>query len=332
MKIDVQIADQRTQKGTDGRTPEDGSEDCVPESLSAMVNALVPGANTTGDGLHDAVYGDGYVGMQDPAHYVPLLATFGLSMTRFEGTAADEVTRAVQAIEAGHPVLLSIPSDWDHQPPTSGYAHMVAGCDVPDPTHLTAMNPWGVAVDNYAHAGYQTATLAWWQERLARCSYLGIWIVQKATASALVEPKGLPGWKDDGHAILLAPDGKTQVIRGFRDYILAAAEKGAWYPADVPQAAEAAGLGGNVYQNFRYSILTWDKATNAITEHDALDMLHGELDAANKHVEILSASQDALGQQIKALQQEVDNLRLNLGNVLDALDAVLADVGPAKAS
>lgn len=186
MKVNVAQRDQRTEKTNDGRKPEDGNMDCVAVSLAAMLHALVPdftvgGQSPSGDYLHDLVYGEGYVGMQDPAHYVHVLATHGVTMTRVTGHAADLVERAAAAIEGGHPVLLSIPSDWNDEPPHSQYAHMVAGCDVSaDAQHLTAMNPWG--------GFYQTHTLAWWTERLAHCSYQGIWILQHAAVAAKPKP------------------------------------------------------------------------------------------------------------------------------------------------
>jgi hypothetical protein len=57
MLINVPEADQRTEVGNDGRAPEDGNMDCVPESLACMARGLEPGLKVTGDGLHDIVYG-----------------------------------------------------------------------------------------------------------------------------------------------------------------------------------------------------------------------------------------------------------------------------------
>jgi hypothetical protein len=68
-------------------------------------------------------------------------------------------------------VLLSIPSAWNDEPPTSRYAHMVAGCDTDRTSLLTAMNPWG--------GFYQRQSLAWWRERLDRCSYQPMWIMER---------------------------------------------------------------------------------------------------------------------------------------------------------
>ncbi len=58
------------------------------------------------------------------------------------GSAQALYGRACAEISAGRPVLLSIPSDWNNNPPRSPYAHMVAGYDVSsNGGTLTAMNP-----------------------------------------------------------------------------------------------------------------------------------------------------------------------------------------------
>ncbi|WIG60492.1 MAG: hypothetical protein OJF49_003240 [Ktedonobacterales bacterium] len=182
MIVNVPIVNQRTQTGADGRPPEDGNMDCVPASLSAMVAALI-GQPQNADGWHDAVYGQGYVGMQDPAKYVVHALGLGVHLFAFNGTAQNLVAVAVEAIRAGHPALLSIPSDWLDEPPHSQYAHMVAGCDVSaDGQQLTCMNPWTAA--------YETHTLAWWEERLNCCSYKTVWVLEK------VEGSQVDNWTD----------------------------------------------------------------------------------------------------------------------------------------
>lgn len=195
MKINVPLVDQRHEVGGDGKAPEDGNQDCVPASLAGIVRALAPGARVTGDGLHDAAYGDGYVGMQDPARYVSILeGMYHLRMVDVTGTAPQLVARAVAEIGAGHPVLINIPSDWGDEPPTSPYAHTVAGCDVPSGETLTAMNPWTVT--------YQTQTLAWWTERIAHCSYQHLWVVERegeTEAVAWHQQKDGTGRDDKGH-------------------------------------------------------------------------------------------------------------------------------------
>ncbi|WIG57546.1 MAG: hypothetical protein OJF49_000290 [Ktedonobacterales bacterium] len=183
MMVNVPVVNQRTQQGADGRPPEDGNMDCVPASLSAMVQALTS-CTQNADAWHDAVYGQGYVGMQDPARYVDYAGRLGVRMTTvWPGTPQEMLARVVADIRAGHPVLLSIPSDWLDEPPHSQYAHMVAGCDVSsDGGELTCMNPWTAA--------YETYTLAWWAERLGCCSYKTVWVLEK------VEGSQVDNWTD----------------------------------------------------------------------------------------------------------------------------------------
>lgn len=195
MRVSVPIGNQRTQKGADGRPPEDGNMDCVPEGLAKMTQALT-GRFVTGDELHDAVYGEGYIGMQDPARFVGVLASrYGVQLSGpYTGSAQALYRRACAEISAGRPVLLSIPSDWDNEPPRSSDAHMVAGCDVlSNGAQLTAMNPWT--------ASYQTETAAWWQERFDRCAYKAIWVMSRVGEGAVVWHKQADGsGKDDaGH-------------------------------------------------------------------------------------------------------------------------------------
>ncbi|HEX6798678.1 MAG TPA: hypothetical protein VF116_13300 [Ktedonobacterales bacterium] len=286
MKIAVPLKDQRVEQTTDGRPPEDGNMDCVPTSLAAMCQALT-GRLTSGDDLHDRVYGQGYVGMQDPARFAGLLDSLGVSMARVGGDAASLVARAASEIAAAHPVLLSIPSDWGDEPPHSQYAHMVAGCDVPDANSLTAMNPWG--------GFYQTQSRAWWAERLAHCSYSGIWVLAKKETP--VATNGIPsGWHDDG-ATLTAPNGH-HVVRGFRMYVLA----NSWDAANVPLEDERwidplswtdPKSGAGARQIFASVALRWTQTTNVLRE-----VLGAELLAAEQHI-------GAQAQQIAALQAQL---------------------------
>ena len=237
------IVNQRTEPGNDGRPPEDGNMDCVPASLASMARALRPALHITADGLHDAAYGQGYIGLMDPARFVHLLAGYGLNLVPRTGTPKALYFRANVEILGGHPVLLSIPSDWNNNPPTSKYAHMVAGRGVSDSqgAWLEMMNPWT--------AQYERHDAGWWYSRLGACGYKCAWVM---------EATGMPiptGWTDDGMT-LTAPNG-VKVVRGFRDHILAAA---AWSSALVPMAPEY-GIANGSRQDFAMR-LEWTAATN----------------------------------------------------------------------
>lgn len=175
--------------------------DCVPAALASMARGLNPALSSgpnriTGDGLHDVVYGEGYVGLMDPARFVGVLADrYGMRLVGpIVGSAQALYGRACSEISAGHPVLWSIPSDWDNNPPRSQYAHMVAGCDVQNNgASATAMNSW---LDDY-----QTETAAWWVERFDRCAYKAIWVMERIEEVAGVWHQQADGsGKDDaGH-------------------------------------------------------------------------------------------------------------------------------------
>jgi hypothetical protein len=256
MYVNVPIGNQRTERGSDGQPPEDGNMDCVAESLAKMAQALT-GKSIAGDDLHDAVYGQGYVGMQDPARYVSYLAShYGLTLSAYTGTPAALLQHAVACIRARQPVLLSIPSDWNNNPPHSPYAHMVAACDVDSSAGtdwqqmtLTAMNPWT--------ATYQTQTLAWWQERLAACSYKASWVMTKKEALMAVPS----GWHDDG-TTLTAPNGIV-VVRGFRAEVIAAQPQ--WPGALVPLAAEHPVPGSADVEQAFALVLHWHAHENTVT-------------------------------------------------------------------
>lgn len=178
MRVPVPLYDQRSQTGLDGRPPEDGNQDCVPESLAAMC-AGITSLPQNGDAWHDAVYGQGYIGMQDPARYVAYARGRGMALMRIDrGSGAANVAYVVSQLAVARPVLLAIPSDWNNEPPRSPFAHMVAACDISDDGQtLTAMNPWG--------GFYQSEHVDWWAERLQACAYHSIWIGADARPEVL---------------------------------------------------------------------------------------------------------------------------------------------------
>ena len=208
MLVNVPIVNQRTQVGSDGAAPEDGNMDCVPASLSAMCQALT-GAPQDADAWHDAVYGQGYVGLQDPARYVSYALGRGMRLVYYNAGAAANVTHAVAALQAREPVLLAIPSDWLDNPPHSSSVHMVAGCDTDGGTAMTCMNPWTAAYEHY--------TLDWWRTLLGACAYQGIWIGSRVEAS-------MSNWTNDGtpNGVPTAHDTEgTTVHYGFAAYVTA---------------------------------------------------------------------------------------------------------------
>src|SRR5258708_7760890 len=115
---------------SDGMPDENASWNCVPASIADALIYLT-GKPFTGDGLKDAVYGQGYQGAQAAARYVDECATQGVRLAAVQGTPAALVARLHTEVAAGHPVLATIPSQWgtprDQQKP--GYrTHVVVFC------------------------------------------------------------------------------------------------------------------------------------------------------------------------------------------------------------
>lgn len=248
MLVPVPIVSQRDQTGHDGYPPEDGNMDCVPASLSAMAQALL-GISQNADQWHDDVYGQGYIGLQDPARYQIYAAAKGLRLTYSEAGAAGDVAAAVAALQEHKPVLLAIPSDWLDNPPHSSSVHMVAGCDTDGGTVLTCMNPWTAAYEHY--------TLEWWRELLTTCAYHGIWTMERVAPVA-------NNWTNDGapNGVPTAHDTEgTTVHYGFAAYVVA-------HP-DTPNAVRSdpegyVGGGDDFLPLADGGALWYSKATNSV--------------------------------------------------------------------
>lgn len=264
MKVNAPLVDQRRQVGNDGQAPEDGPEDCVAAAFSSLIRAFWPASGITADGLHDIAYGQGYIGLQDPARYAGIAGRFGVAMTYLAGSAQYLVNAAVAAIRAGHGVLLTIPSDWGDNPPTSRYAHTVAGCDT-DGASITCMNSWTVAYEKYS--------LAWWAVRLARCSYQGIWIVQKVGTQSVWTRAA------DGSAQDSATPQRHAVGAGIADAIFAHGLQGTngltseeYYAAGKSFAALDDG-----------TVVSWDGSAHVDQAAQVLAAVWGQLQDAKKN-------------------------------------------------
>jgi hypothetical protein len=119
--------------------------------------------------VHDAVYGDGYIGGQDPGAYVNYLRDHGVDAIEYQAArGAQLVANAKAELALGNPVLLTIPGFW-----TGSYAgrdmvhyaggtHEVVACDSGGGWR-TCMNPWP---SDGVHAFYQRQSDAWWAERI----------------------------------------------------------------------------------------------------------------------------------------------------------------------
>src|SRR5258708_4524427 len=121
---------QRTETTSDGQPPEDGDRDCVPRSIASALTFLT-GTPYNGDEVHEAVYGQGYLGMQDVVRYGDYLAAHGVWLSLVQDAPAALISRAHMEIAAGHPCLLTIPSQWGipvRLQPAGYTTHVVALC------------------------------------------------------------------------------------------------------------------------------------------------------------------------------------------------------------
>ncbi|MGZ3640315.1 MAG: C39 family peptidase, partial [Ktedonobacterales bacterium] len=204
------LIDQRHESTVDGYPDENANWNCVPASLAAGLTYLT-GKQFDGDQLKDAVYGQGYRGAQAARTYVAYCARQGLALAPYDtGDSAALVARIHTELQRGHPVVLTMPSQWGIPPADplhpSGSTHVGIACGY-GPGMLRVMNPWG----GFWHDG----TDVYWRARLC---YGEIWILSK-TQGATSNMAVPAGWKDDG-ATITAPNG--HVVRlGFAKYIRA---------------------------------------------------------------------------------------------------------------
>ena len=195
------LLDQLDPTTLDGLPANDANDDCVPTSIAEALHILT-GKTYDGDELKDAVYGAGYVGPQSAAHYVAYCASQGVTLAAHDGAQSDLIATIHAQVSAGHPVVLTMPSQWGTAPANpvspSGSTHVGVAVGV-GPGEIRVMNPW--------HAFWQDQSDAWWQARLC---YGQVWPMVKAAGASM---SGVPrGWSDDG-TTLKAPNGVPVVWR-----------------------------------------------------------------------------------------------------------------------
>lgn len=246
------LIDQLNEPTSDGLVDENASDNCVAASLSEGLHILT-GKTFNGDELKDAVYGQGFVGFQAASAYVAYCATQGVTLAPHNDTQAGLVATIHAQVSAGHPVIVTMPSQWGTAPADplhpSGATHVGIAVGVGGSAgsgEIRVMNPW--------HGFFQDQSDAWWAARLCEGQ---VWVMQKAGANMATVPAG---WTDDG-TTLTAPNGYT-VGSGFRTYVMTHA----WDAADVPVTGEMsvadvelgdATQGGGTVQYFQQSQLAW---------------------------------------------------------------------------
>lgn len=166
------------------------NDDCVFTSCAAIVRALTGNKTITGSQIKvmDNNYGPSYVGFASAANLVDTLDRLGVTLVRkSSGTQAGLVTLLHSELAAGHPALVTMPSQWNSAPliPKTGklnpawnprtyrgYSHVGAACGLGKNSSgqgmIRVMNPWG--------GFWQDATDGWWRLRLLMGD---IWVASK---------------------------------------------------------------------------------------------------------------------------------------------------------
>lgn len=161
--------DQLHEPTLDGHPDEDAKNNCVAASIADGLTMLT-GKRFVGDEVKDAVYGQGYVGAQAAWRYQQYCAERGVTLSRFAGSQSGLVAIIHRQVSAGHPVVVTMPSQWSQAPRDpvhpSGYTHVGLAVGV-GPDAIRVMNPW--------HGFMQDASNAWWQARL--CEGM-VWVMQ----------------------------------------------------------------------------------------------------------------------------------------------------------
>lgn len=145
----------------DGRPDENARENCVPTSIAEGLRMLT-GHTYDPDELKDAVYGQGYVGVQSAHAYIGYCFRQHVDLVPVsEPTQAELVARLRHEVAIGHPVGITMPSEWGTAPADprhpSGYTHAGLAVGI-GPDSIRVMNPWG--------GFWQDESDEWWAARL----------------------------------------------------------------------------------------------------------------------------------------------------------------------
>ena len=237
----------------DGLPNNDASDNCVGTSVAEGLHALT-GRTYDGDEVKDAVYGAAYVGFESATAYVAYCASQGVTLSPFNGASQQALVDEIHAqVLAGHPVIVTMPSQWGTAPadPTnpSGFTHCGVAVGV-GPGAIRVMNPWG--------GFWQDQPDSWWAARLC---YGQVWPMALIGAATMSIPTG---WTDDG-TTLKAPGTGAPIVGAIRAYILSHP----WAADDVPEGPENSTAqvefsdpahGAGVVQYFRHSAIASTQA------------------------------------------------------------------------
>jgi hypothetical protein len=319
------LLNQLSEPTLDGMPDENANDNCVAASLAEGLHILAQRA-FDGDELKDAVYGQGWTGTQSASRYVAYCAQQGVALSAHSDTQAGLIATIHSEVSAGHPVIVTMPSQWGTAPadpvhPT-GSTHV--GCAVGvGPGEIRVMNPWG--------GFWQDESDAWWQARLC---YGQVWPLQKVSSNV----SGVPsGWKDDG-ATLTAPNG-VPVVHGIRAFVLS----NSWDASDVPVAPEESvslvefghtALGAGAIQFFLKSgQVSWTPSANTFRTYNGQEehALRAAITEAQAATAAAQANVTAAQQQHDALTTQLQQTQAQLASAQGQVAALTAQLAAAQA-
>ena len=320
------LVNQLSEPTSDGQTDENAQNNCVVASIAAGLEYLL-GRSFNGDQLKDAVYGQGYTGPMAASHFVGYLQnSLGIHLYSVSGTQAELVSALHANIQAGRPVLVTMPSQWGTAPadPTnpSGSTHVGIACGE-GPGVIRVMNPWG--------GFWQDQSDAWWQARLC---YGQVWPMEKMNVATVPS-----GWTDNG-TLLKAPNGIT-VGTGFRNYILTHPWNPGEWPvgpeqtvAQVMFAPDGSGWGGGSVQYFQHSCLTWSRSRDTIfLQQVGLDAFYmrGMIGQLQQSVSAAQVQNSALQSQLSAANATAAQAKSDLSAAQSQVSSLTAQVADLSA-
>lgn len=164
---------QLTEPVGDGQPDGDRNYECVPTSIASGLQYLT-GRVYDGDQVRDAVYGPNWQGGTAPSAYVAYCKAQGVDLVAFNGSQDALVAEIHTQLHQGHPVLVTMPSQWGTPPPDpvhpAGSTHV--GIMYGDgPGDLLCMNPW---IWPTPHEGSD----AYWAARLC---FGQVWVMSNVT-------------------------------------------------------------------------------------------------------------------------------------------------------
>ena len=172
--------DQLSEPTLDGQPDEDARENCVAASIAEGLNILTAGGaeKYVGDELHDSVYGQGYLGPQAAWKYVGYCNARGVWLHAVGGSQAALIATIHREVSAGHPVVVTMPSQWGTAPADPvhpvGSTHVGLAVGIGSDA-IRVMNPW--------HGFMQDASDGWWQARLCEGE---VWVMERTNAAVTI--------------------------------------------------------------------------------------------------------------------------------------------------